>query len=153
MKFLNAPFVSFVSNEIDLPDFIHQLIDKRVITNAANTEVKIPMINVVAKDSIGPEPNVLRITAVNKVVMLASKIDDKAFLNPVSTADLTSLPAVCSSRIRSKISTLASTAIPIVKTIPAIPAKLNTAPKDANEPKMNKIFANKAISAIIPALP
>ena len=41
----------------------------------------------------------------------------------------------------------------MVKTIPAIPAKVNTAPKEANEPKMNKILANKAISAIIPDLP
>ena len=41
----------------------------------------------------------------------------------------------------------------MVRTIPAIPARVRTAPNDASDPKMNKIFANKAISATIPALP
>ena len=40
--------------------------------------------------------------------------------------------------------TLASTAIPMVNTIPAIPGNVNTAPKLANVPKMNKIFTNNA---------
>ena len=37
------------------------------------------------------------------------------------------LPLSISSRIRSKINTLESTAIPTVKTIPAIPDKVNVA--------------------------
>ena len=52
----------------------------REITKAAKTDVKIPMINVVAKDSIGPEPKIFNTIAVNKVVTLASMIDDNAIL-------------------------------------------------------------------------
>ncbi len=153
LRFLNAFFVILDSKLIPLPLFNHQLIDKRVITRAANNEVKIPMMRVVANDSIGPEPNTFSTIAVNMVVTFASIIEESAFWKPVSTADFKSLPAACSSLILSKISTLASTAIPIVKTIPAIPASVSTAPKDASEPKINKMFANKAMSAMIPALP
>ena len=64
---------------------IHMKI-KREITNAANTEVKIPMINVVANDSIGPEPNIFKTIAVNNVVTFASMIEDNAILYPVSIA-------------------------------------------------------------------
>ena len=40
------------------------------------------MINVVAKPLIGPVPNTNKINAVKPVVMLASKIDDKALEKP-----------------------------------------------------------------------
>ena len=57
-----------------------------------------------------------------------------------------------SSRIRSYISTFASTAIPIVSTIPAMPGKDNTAPKEASTPNMNKIFSTSAKFAAHPAV-
>ena len=79
--------------------------------------------------------------------MLESKIDDKACLNPSTTAWSVLLPLANSSLERSKISTLASTAIPIVSTIPAIPGKVSTAPILDNTPKIRRIFTNKAISA------
>ena len=37
----------------------------------------IPIIKVVANPLTGPEPNANKITPVNKVVILASKIEDK----------------------------------------------------------------------------
>ena len=64
-----------------------------------------------------------------------------------------SFPFACSSRILSYTKTFASTAIPIVKTIPAIPASVKTAPNEASVPKIKMMFANKAISATIPAFP
>ena len=76
---LKAFFVSFVSKEIDLPLFNHHSKINLEMINAANTEENIPIINVVAKDSIGPVPNTLRTIAVNKVVTFASMIEDKAF--------------------------------------------------------------------------
>ena len=106
------------------------------ITKAAKTDVKIPMIKVVANDSIGPVPNTLSTIAVKRVVTFASIIDDNAFWKPVSIACFNSLPLACSSRIRSNIRTFASTDIPIVSTIPAIPGSVSTAPKEESTPKM-----------------
>ena len=60
-------------------------------------------------------------------------------------------PCFSSSRTRSLISTLASTAIPIVSTIPAIPAKVSVACMEAMVPNRKKTFASSAISAIQPA--
>ena len=59
-------------------------------------------------------------------------------------ASLIPLPFVNSSRILSYISTLASTDIPIVNIIPAIPGNVNTAPREDNTPKIKKILASKA---------
>ena len=46
---------------------------------AENMEVKIPMIKVVAKDSISPVPKAFKIIATNKWVTLASIIEGNAF--------------------------------------------------------------------------
>ena len=55
--------------------------------------------------------------------------------------------------MRSKISTLASTAIPIVKTIPAIPGNVRVAPiVPYNETIINKLAISE-ILAIIPNEP
>ena len=132
---------------------IYQSTNKRVMNIAVNRDVIIPINNVVAKPLIGPEPNMNKIIAVKPVVMFASKIEDNALPKPSATAWLLPLPLANSSLIRSKISTLASTDIPIVKTIPAIPGNVNTAFKLVNTPKINKMFNNKATSAKTPALP
>ena len=50
------------------------------MTTAAKKEVKIPMINVVAKPLIGPVPNTAKTIPVNSVVMFASKMANKALL-------------------------------------------------------------------------
>ena len=47
----------------------------------------------------------------------------------------------------------ASTAVPRVNTIPAIPGKVNTAPKLAKIPNKKSKLTNKAILAYQPALP
>ena len=120
---------------------------------AVNNDVTIPINKVVAKPLIGPVPNTNKIKAVKPVVILASKIEDNAFAKPSLTASFCVLPLPSSSRILSKISTFASTDIPIVNTIPAKPGNVNTAPNPDNTPKINKMFNIKAISAKIPALP
>ena len=121
-------------------------------TTAAKNEVKIPIINVVANPLIGPEPNDNTIP-IKSVVILASKIAAIALLNPSSSAALYPFPDLNSSLILSKISTFASTDIPIVNTIPAIPGKVKIAPIDDNAPTNKKILTTNATSAIIPAFP
>ena len=123
------------------------------ITIAENNEVKIPMMSVVAKDSISPVPNTFKMIATKRCVTLASMIEGRALRKPVLIAVSVSAPDACSSRTRSKMRMLASTAVPIVRTIPAIPAKVSTAPKEAREPKMKMTFAVRAIFAAKPALP
>ena len=117
------------------------------------SEVPIPISNVVAKPFIGPVPKINKINAVKPVVIFASKIEDSALLNPSDTDFLKPLPFLSSSRTRSNIKTLASTEIPIVNTIPAIPGSVRTAPSPAKIPKIRRIFNNKAISAKIPEVP
>ena len=52
-----------------------------------------------------------------------------------------------SSQIRSKMRTLASTAIPVVNTIPAIPGKVKVAPIIERLATIKMIFANSATAA------
>ncbi len=138
-----------------VPLFTAPSINKRVINTAVNNEVAIPIINVKAKPLIGPVPNTYKIIPVNKVVILASIIAESAPLteNPSSTDCFNPFFLNKPSLILSKIITLASTDIPIVKIIPAIPGKVNTALNDAKIPKINKMFTINAISANKPALP
>ena len=56
-----------------------------VMKIAVNKEVAIPISNVVANPLIGPEPKTKRINAVKPVVILASRIEDNALLNPSPT--------------------------------------------------------------------
>ena len=120
---------------------------------AVNNEVIIPIKRVVAKPFIGPVPKTNNTSAVTPVVILASKIDDNALLNPSETACFNPFSLLNSSLTLSKIRTLASTDIPIVKTIPAIPGSVRTAPKPDKKPKINTIFKTNATSAKRPALP
>ena len=116
-------------------------------------EVKIPIIKVVAKDSISPVPKILRMIAISKCDTFASIIEGRALRKPVLMAVSVSEPKACSSRTRSKIRMLASTAVPMVSTIPAIPARVSTAPKEASEPKIRTTLTISAILAACPALP
>ena len=86
------------------------------------------MAKVTLNPLIGPDPKKYKNIAAASVVKLASTIVAVACLNPAFTDDTIFRPRLSSSRIRSKISTLASTAIPIVSTIPAIPGKVSVAP-------------------------
>ena len=76
------------SNEVPTNSFSVNLVEKdnfaflvrrhskniRVIKMDVNKELMIPIINVEAKPRIGPVPTENKMIAVNKVVMLASKI-------------------------------------------------------------------------------
>ena len=75
---------------------------------------------------MGPVPKINKISAVRPVVMLASKIEERALLNPSAIALRIPLPLLSSSLTRSNINTLASTEIPMVNTIPAIPGKVSS---------------------------
>ena len=98
---LNNPFVIPVENSNLPPRFRCQSISNLEIKIAVNNEVKIPINKVVANPLIGPDPNTYNINAVRPVVMLASKIEDNALLNPSLTDSLLPLPLNSSSRIRS----------------------------------------------------
>ena len=74
----------------------------------------------------------------------------RALPNPSLIAICGSLPACSSSRILEKISTLASTAIPTVRTIPAMPGKVSVAPNKDITPVIRTIFAAKAMFAAKP---
>ena len=50
-----------------------------MIKIAVNNEVAIPINRVVANPLIGPVPNKNKINAVRPVVILASKMDERAF--------------------------------------------------------------------------
>ena len=130
-------------------------INKRVINTAVNKEVAIPIINVNAKPLMGPVPKTYKIIPVKSVVMFASIIADKAPFteNPSSTDCFKPFFLNKLSFILSKIITFASTDIPMVNMIPAIPGNVNTALKEAKIPKINKMFTANAMSANNPAFP
>ena len=86
------------------------------------------MLSVTANPLIGPVPIEYKITATKRVVIFASIIVLKAFANPFFIACWVSTLAFNSSDILAKIKTLASTAIPTVRTIPAIPGSVSVAP-------------------------
>jgi hypothetical protein len=98
-----------------------------VIINAVNTEVTIPIDKVTANPLTGPVPKKNKTNEAIRVVILASRIVPKDLEYPDSTAAKGLLPLKYSSLIRSKIITFESTAIPIVKTMPAIPGNVKVA--------------------------
>ena len=86
-----------------------------------------PRPKVMAKPRIGPVPKKNNTAAAIIVVKFESKIVVKARLKPESIAMRSVFPAFTSSLKCSKISTLASTAIPIDKMIPATPGSVSVA--------------------------
>ena len=90
-------------------------------------EVIIPIDNVTANPLTGPVPRKNKTRDAIKVVTFASRIVPKDFEYPDSTADIGFFSLLISSLILSNIITLASTAMPMVKTIPAIPGRVNVA--------------------------
>ena len=117
---------------------------------AVNIEVTMPMDNVIANPLIGPVPIAYRTSAAIRVVIFASMIVVKALPKPSLIAICGALPDLSSSLILEKIRTLASTAMPTVKTIPAIPGKVNVAPKSDIIPVIRIILAASAIFAAKP---
>ena len=85
----------------------------------------IPIASVCANPFTVPEPLNHNTAAAIRVVILPSKIADKAFWKPIFREFFTLLPRTISSRTRAKMITLASTAIPMPRMIPAIPGSVN----------------------------
>ncbi len=96
---------------------------------AVNMDAEIPMIRVTANPRRGPVPNWKRKMAAIIVVTLASRIVRKARENPEEMELFMLLPCDSSSLILSNMRTLASTDIPMVKMIPAIPGRVRLASK------------------------
>ena len=111
---------------------------------------KIPITNVTANPLTAPVPIVNNAIAAISVVIFASDIVENAFWYPAYMLALGELPLSISSRIRSKINTLASTAMPTVKTIPAIHDKVNVALNKESIAIIITMFAINAIFAINP---
>ena len=86
-----------------------------------------PTDKVIAKPFTGPVPMKYKINAVIKVVTLASNMVTNALEKPSRIALCGSL-FFNSSLILENIRTFASTAMPTVKTIPAIPGSVKEAP-------------------------
>ena len=112
--------------------------------------VKIPTPSVKENPFMGPDPMKNKIIAANNVVIFASRIAVLDLVYPLSKAIKLFFSFLSSSLILSKIKTLASTAIPTVNIIPAIPGKVKVASKIVRTPiKSNKLIT-KAILVIKP---
>ena len=85
-----------------------------------------------------------------RVVILASRIVTIARSKPCVIAVCGGDPLRISSRIRAKINTLASTAIPTVSTMPAMPGKVSVAPSRDMMPTNKIRLPDSAITAAMP---
>src|SRR5438309_5989692 len=115
---------------------------------AVNTLAIKPIVNVTANPRTGPSPNKNRKAHETTVVTWVSTMVHHALLKPFSTAATTDLPDRSSSRIRSKMSTFESTAIPMVRIMPAIPGKVSTAWKYETAANKIIVFKIKAKTAL-----
>ena len=96
-----------------------------VTVMAVKRLIKIPSIRVKAKPRTGPEPvTKYKIKQVMIEEMFESRIEFHDLLKPSRIERCRSLPDFSSSFILSKMRTLASIAIPIERTKPAIPARV-----------------------------
>ncbi len=90
-------------------------------------------------------------TATKSVVTLASIIVLSEFVLPFLNAVSKLTPFLNSSLIRAKLSTLASTAIPIPNNIAAIPGSVKTPPTNQNIPNVITVYINSPTADIKPA--
>ena len=122
----------------------------RETNTAVNIENANPMTSVTAKPLTGPVPYVKRKNAETIVVTCVSTIVPKARENPWSIAVRTAFPRRSSSRMRSKIRTFESTAMPTVRMRPAMPGRVSVDPKYAMAPSTSTTFIKSAITAFTP---
>ncbi len=78
-------------------------------------------------------------TQVIIVEMFESRIDGQAWSKPASIAAESVRPVRSSSFMRAKISTLASTAMPIERMKPAMPASVSTTPSSLKTAKVKRV--------------
>ena len=107
-------------------DLYRRLIRNLVTSSAIIREMIIPIDRVTANPRTIDVPIMNSIDAVSRVDTFEAQIELHARLNPVSAAVCNIFPFFSSSFIRSNIRTFASTAIPIERIIPAIPARVKT---------------------------
>src|SRR5581483_2743969 len=110
-----------------------------VTKTAVIIEAMMPRMRVTAKPLTGPVPNWNRKSAVRMVLTFESTIAFIAWRNPSSTARRMVFPWSNSSRIRSKIRTFASTAMPTESTSPASPGRVSVAPNAERPPRVNRM--------------
>ena len=115
-------------------------------------KLKFPRIRVIAKPCTGPVPTIYKINATIKVVKFASTIVMNALSYPDVIASKGFTLRFNSSRILEKINTFASTAIPMVRTIPAMPGKVKVADKIDITEAIKTRFNRTAKFAIKPNL-
>jgi hypothetical protein len=96
----------------------------RVTVTALKKLTATPSPSVMAKPRTTSVPRMASTMQAMIVETLLSRIAGNARRKPVSTAGPTLLPWRNSSRVRSKMSTLASTAMPTLSTNPARPARV-----------------------------
>ena len=115
-----------------MPRFTKMLSSPWVTTTAVNMDVMTLMESVMAKPLMEPVPNHSRTSAAMIVVTLESMIAESALLKPFFTEENSGRPAFSSSRMRSKMMTFASTAMPMPKIMPATPGSVSCAPVTAS---------------------
>ena len=91
--------------------------------------------------------------AVMSVVRFESMMEMLARLKPAFTASSAVIPALSSSLMRSKIRTLASTDIPMVSTMPAMPGRVSVAPKSVMPARRMVMVKQSMMSATRPDSP
>ena len=123
-----------------------------VTNNAVNMERIIPIARVEANPFTVPEPLQNKTTAAIRVVTLPSIMADRALLKPVLMADLTVFPTPISSLIRVNIMTLASTAIPMDRIIPAIPGSVRVTSKAERRINSRPTYNPKARTEASPGI-
>ena len=97
----------------------------RVANTAVSSEITVPISSISAKPFTPAVATANRTSAVMQVTTFASRIVWKPFAYPVAIPARTDFPARTSSLIRSKTTTFASAATPIVRIMPAKPGSVS----------------------------
>ena len=114
---------------------------------AENKLITMPNANVKANPLIKDVENINKIAQTIKEFKLLSLIEGQALLNPSLIDKLKSLPLLISSFILAKIKILASTAIPMDRINPPIPAKVSVTGTNLNRERVSATYITSAIDA------
>ena len=114
---------------------------------AENKETKIPRPKVKANPFIKLVATKNKIAQTIRELKLLSRIEGQARLNPSSMACDRPFPAFISSFILAKIKMLASTAIPMERINPPMPARVNVTGISLNMAKTNPTYIIRAAEA------
>jgi hypothetical protein len=115
-----------------------------------NIETATPTLRVTPNPRTGPDANQNSRPAASRVVALESAMALHARVNPRMTAVRSFPEAACSSLIRSKTSTLASTAMPMARMNPAMPGRVRVAPTPSSTAYERSPYARRATAARAP---